>query len=105
VYWDDTWKHEHFTYDPKLHDFVGELGPNVFWNQFPTMMQLFGLFWSFSILRDIVNETNQYATSHTSEGVIPGGDYWVLFTVSEFKTWLAIWLYMGMKWQPNMKSY
>jgi hypothetical protein len=56
-------------------------------------------------LRDIVNETNQYATSRTSEGVIPGGDHWALLTVAEFKAWLAIWLYMDMKWQPNMKSY
>jgi hypothetical protein len=24
VYRDDTWKQEHFTYDPKQHDFVGE---------------------------------------------------------------------------------
>jgi hypothetical protein len=25
--------------------------------------------------------------------------------VAEFKAWLAIWLYMGMKRQPKMKSY
>jgi hypothetical protein len=53
-----------------------------------------------------VNETNRYATSRTSEGKLPRGDTWVLFTVAEFKAWLAIWLYMGMKRQPpNMKSY
>jgi hypothetical protein len=52
-----------------------------------------------------VNETNRYATSYTSEGVIPRGDNWVLLTEVEFKAWLAIWLYMGMKRQPNMKSY
>jgi hypothetical protein len=105
VYRDDIWKLEHFTYDPKPHDFVGQLGPNIFWNQFPTMMQLFVLFWLFNILRDIVNETNQHTTSRTSDGVIPGGDHWVLLIVAEFKAWLAIWLYMGMKRQPNMKSY
>jgi hypothetical protein len=52
-----------------------------------------------------VNETNRYATSHNSDGINPGGADWELFTVAEFKTWLAIWLYMGMKKQPNMKSY
>jgi hypothetical protein len=69
------------------------------------MMQLFELFWTFNILRDIVNETNRYVTSCTSEGVLPRGDNWILFTVAEFKAWLAIWLYMGMKRQPNLKSY
>jgi hypothetical protein len=52
-----------------------------------------------------MNETNRYATSRTSEGVLPRGDNWVLFTVAEFKAWLAIWLYMGMKRQLNLKSY
>jgi hypothetical protein len=52
-----------------------------------------------------VNETNRYATSHTNDGVIPRGDHWVLLIVAEFKAWLAIWLYMGMKRQSNMKSY
>jgi hypothetical protein len=69
------------------------------------MLQLFELFWSFHILRDIVNKTNWYAISHNRDGVIPRGVYWELFTVAEFKTWLAIWLYIGMKRQPNMKSY
>jgi hypothetical protein len=52
-----------------------------------------------------VNETNRYATSRTSDGVIPGGDHWVLLIVAEFKAWLAIWLYMGMKRQSNIKNY
>jgi hypothetical protein len=71
----------------------------------PTMMQVFELFWSFNILRDIVNETNRYATSRNGDGILPGGAGWQLFTIAEFKAWLAIWLYMGMKRQPNMKSY
>jgi hypothetical protein len=75
------------------------------WNQFPTMMQLFHLFWSFNIPRDIVNETNRYATSCTSEGVFMEGNHWDLFTMAEFKAWFALWLYMDMKRQPNMKSY
>jgi hypothetical protein len=52
-----------------------------------------------------VIETNCYATSRTSEGELPGGNTWVLFTVAEFKAWLVIRLYMGMKRQPNVKSY
>jgi hypothetical protein len=68
-------------------------------------LQLLELFWSFYILRDIVNETNRYVTLCNRDGVIPRGTDWELFTIAEFKAWLAIWLYMGMKRQPNMKSY
>jgi hypothetical protein len=76
------------------------------WNLFSTMMQLFYLFWSFYILRDIVNETNQYATTPTSKSILPGGGDTLDFRiVAEIKAWLATWLYMGMKWQPNMKKY
>jgi hypothetical protein len=34
------------------------------------MMQLFHLFLSFHILRDIVNKINRYATSYTSDDVL-----------------------------------
>jgi hypothetical protein len=99
-----TWNQEHFTYDPKPQAFVGVFEATFTWNQVPTMMQLFHLFWSFNILQDIVNETNWDATSRTSNE-LPSGDTWIIFTEVEFKAWLAIWLYMGMKRQPNMKSY
>ena len=105
TYRDDTWKQDHFTYDPKPRDFIGVSEPTRWWNQMPTMMQLFELFWSFNSLRDIVNETNRYATSRNGDGILPWGAGWQLFTVVEFKVWLVIWLYMGMKRQPNMKSY
>ena len=48
-----------------------------------------------------MNETNRYVISHTNEGVLLGGDTWDLFT----KAWFAIWFYMGMKRQLNMKNY
>jgi hypothetical protein len=41
------------------------------WQRFPTMMQLFELFWSFHILRDIMNETNRYAISRTKHALSP----------------------------------
>jgi hypothetical protein len=46
-----------------------------------------------------------FETSRTSDSVIPGGDHWILLTMAEFKAWLAIWLSMDMKQQPNMKNY
>jgi hypothetical protein len=105
VYHDKTWKQEHFTYDPKPQESIEVSKPTTRWNQFSTMLQLLELFWSFYILRDIVNETNRYVTLCNRDGVIPRGTDWELFTIAEFKAWLAIWLYMGMKRQPNMKSY
>jgi hypothetical protein len=38
LYQNGIWKQEYFTYYQKQHNFVGQSGPNVFWNQFPTMM-------------------------------------------------------------------
>jgi hypothetical protein len=92
VYGDDTWNQKQFIYDPKPQEFVGVSEPNIVWNQFPIMMQLFHLFLSFHILHDIVNETNPYAISRTSDGLLLGTDGWVLFTVGFYLrlAWLAI---------------
>jgi hypothetical protein len=49
-------------YDPKPKDFIGRRGTVQFFNQLPTMLQLFELFWPFTTLRRIVEETNCYAT-------------------------------------------
>jgi hypothetical protein len=38
TYRDDTWKQDHFTYDPKPQDFIEVLEPIREWNQMPTMM-------------------------------------------------------------------
>jgi hypothetical protein len=40
-----------------------------------------------------------------NEGTIRDGPQWEEFTVPEFKAYVAIWLYMGMRRQPNIKSY
>jgi hypothetical protein len=72
TYRDDMWKQDHFIYNPKPRDFIGMSEPTRRWNQLPTMMQLFEFFWSFNILRDIVNETNRYATSRNGDGILPG---------------------------------
>jgi hypothetical protein len=90
TYRDDTWKQDNFTYDLKPQDFIGVSEPTRRWNQMPTMMQLFELFWSFNILQDIVNETNWYAPSRNGDGILPGGAGWQLFTMAAFKAWLAI---------------
>jgi hypothetical protein len=68
-------------------------------------MTLFHMFWPVSLLMDIVEETNRYATTIDGEGRSPGGATWKELTVLELKVFLAITLYMGMKKQPNVKIY
>jgi hypothetical protein len=105
LYRDSTWKKTHFTYDPKPQEFIGTSRANIFWRSFPTMLQLFEVFWTHYILRDIVRETNRYATVVDNDGNSMGGAGWVDFTVPELKAFMAIWLYMGMKRQPHIESY
>jgi hypothetical protein len=66
----------------------------------------FELFWPFTMLRKIVFETNRYAThSLDALGNTMGGAKWVSTSVAELKAFLAIHMYMGMKRQPNIKTY
>jgi hypothetical protein len=53
----------------------------------------------------IVHESNWYAIEKGNEDSTAGGPQWETFIVLEFKAYIAIWLYMDMKWQPNIKSY
>jgi hypothetical protein len=69
-------------------------------------MQLFQLFWPFTLLREIVVETNRYAINPLDAlGYTMGGRKWVNTSVAELTAFLAIHMYMGMKRQPNVKSY
>jgi hypothetical protein len=78
--------------------------PNVFWYHFPMFLQLFELFWPHSLCQRIVYETNRYAMERKNEGTTRGGPQWEEFTIPEFKAYVAIWLYMSMRRQPNIKS-
>jgi hypothetical protein len=48
---------------------------------------------------------NQYATERGNKDSTIDGPQLEAFIVSEFKAYIAIWLYMGMKRQPNIKNY
>jgi hypothetical protein len=76
-----------------------------FWNTVPTMLQLFEIFWPYNILRDIVVETNRYAMEDLGGGKTYGGVDWEPLTIPSLKAFIAVLLYMGMKRQPNRKSY
>jgi hypothetical protein len=57
-------------------------------------------------LRKIFIETNRYAMeSLDAHGSTRGGPKWETLTVPGLKAFLAIHMYMGMKRQPNYKSY
>jgi len=83
--------------------------PRILWSQnflalLPTFANLFDLFWLVSISQTIVEETNYYATRVNMDENIYGGPQWELVSL-ESKTFIAIVLYMGMKQQPNVKTY
>jgi hypothetical protein len=52
-----------------------------------------------------VTETNRYATEDLGGGKTYGGVDWEPLTVPGLKAFIAVLLYMGMKRQPNRKSY
>jgi hypothetical protein len=59
---DARWKKEQFHYKPHPQEFSGpSLGLKRNWDKIPTMLQLFGLFWTRDTLRKICVETNRYA--------------------------------------------
>jgi hypothetical protein len=105
-YREETWSQGFLTNDPKPMDFLGRRSTSQFFRLVPTILQLFDLFWPFTILRKIVIETNRYATMVMDAlGNTRGGPKWESLTVSGLKAFLAIHMYMGMKKQPNYKSY
>jgi hypothetical protein len=53
-----------------------------------------------------VRETNRYAVEEVDDNGKPrGGEAWELLTVLGLKALIAISIYMGMKKQPNLKTY
>jgi hypothetical protein len=104
-YRNDTWGKENFTYNPKPMEFRGWEGGTQEWARFPTFMQLFALFWPNQRLKKIVVETNRYATEVHGGGHTEGGAKWYNLTVPELKAFIALSFYMGLKKQPNSKTY
>ena len=53
----------------------------------------------------IVVKTNLYTTTKDALGKTKGGENWKEFTISGLKSFMALAIYMGMKKQPNYKTY
>lgn len=105
IYREESWNQHSYTYCPKPIDFIGAPSSNIFWQYFPTFMQLFEVFWPFNVLRDIVTKTNRYATVLDVHENTKRGPAWTTCLVKELHVFIAIIMYMGMKRQPNMKTY
>jgi hypothetical protein len=74
AYRDETWSQKSFTYYPKPQEFLGRKGTMQFFYNLPSILQLFELFWPYTLLRRIVTETNHYATEYLDvSGNIQGG--------------------------------
>ena len=105
-YWDETWAQSHFTYAPPWMPSVGRWGLVKHYHSMPTFLQLFDLFWIYQTLRSIVQETNRYATQEVDEKEkLRWGEDSELLSVPGLKAFLGISVNMGMKKQPNLKSY
>jgi hypothetical protein len=85
---------------------MGRSGTSQFFWLIPIVLQLFDLFWPFTILQKIVIVTNQYATMVVDAlGNTRGRPKWEDLIKLGLKAFLAIHMYMDMKKQPNYKSY
>jgi hypothetical protein len=49
-FWNETWSHSHFTFDPKPKPYRGQRGPIKHYHCLPTFLHLFDLFWSYQTL-------------------------------------------------------
>jgi hypothetical protein len=58
MYRNGTWNLDNFIYEPKCMEFRRDSIPNVFWYCFPKFLQLFELFWQYSLCWRIVHKTN-----------------------------------------------
>ena len=67
-------------------------------------MTLFHMFWPLSMLRSIVEETKCYAVEVDENGSFCWGANWKVVTVLELKAFLIVIMYMGIKWQRNIRS-
>jgi hypothetical protein len=92
--WDfrnETWNTHDFEYKPHPVPFIGARGPTQIRHRLPTFMQLFSLFWPWTILRTIVDETNCYAGQDDGRGEIVGGNMWEPLTVAGLKAFMGIY--------------
>lgn len=76
------------------------------YGRLPSMLGLFQKFWFPKMQRRIVRETNFYASEVISkDGRTQGGLQWTPLGLEEFRAYLSINLYLGIKRLPNKRLY
>ena len=92
-------------YNPILKAFFGQQKRStVIYNNLPTFITLFVLFWIPVILNNIFNEINRYATILDILGIPKEGQNYEPLTIRGLKAYMAIALCMRMKKNPNYKT-
>ena len=106
LYHSSTWGKAHIEYNPTPKEFSYTSHPKRDFPRFPTFLKLFVLFWPDGpILLRIFRETNRYATTPNEHGIFPSGATWEPLTVARLKAFLACTMLLGLKKQPNRKTY
>ena len=102
-----TWsKDTHAYVNPPL-EFTGpKPGCTHPYGRLPSLVGLFDKFWSQKLDRRVVRETNRYASEILDEkGKTRGGWEWTPLGLQEFRAYISICLFMGLKKLPSHRLY
>jgi hypothetical protein len=100
-----TWSQSSNTFSPEPLPYSG--GPRGLkhdYTRMPTYLHLFGLFWTHTVLNRICVETNRYAQEDDG-GKPKGGHDWYDIEEGELRAFMGVRLWMGMRKQPNIKTF
>jgi hypothetical protein len=103
-----TWNKETHVYANPPLPFTGpEPGCKHPYGRVPSIMGLFDKFWSQKLQRRIIKETNRYASEvlDVKTQQTRGGLDWTLLGLEEFRAYISICLFMGLKKLPSLRMY
>jgi hypothetical protein len=103
-----TWKKNGHHYANEPLDFTGpEPGCTHPYGRLPSLMGLLEKFWSNTVERRIVRETNRYASEvlDNTNGNTRRGLQWTPLGLQEFRAYIAMTLFMGVKKLPSTRLY
>jgi hypothetical protein len=106
-YGPSTWNKDTNTYANPPLDFTGpEPGCTHPYGRLSSLLGLLDKFWSQKLQRRIVRETNRYASKVIEkDGATKDGHDWTPLVLEEFRAYLAICLFMGLKRLPSKRLY
>ncbi|KAL6460020.1 hypothetical protein MHYP_G00317790 [Metynnis hypsauchen] len=78
-------------------------GPQLASNMMYSPLELFQLFFSTSVIKTIVDNTNKFAETATAAAAVK--NKWLPLTVNEFCAYLSLVIYMGLVKTKNLRDY